>query len=200
MANVSAIYSVGDSLTAYLRHAYELTRVDEGLPSASFALCHAGEMIGTENGADPVDKPGVTLYLYRVTVNEHLRNDGGQSGTPALTVNLHYLLTVWAESAKVEHQITAWVMRTLHTHQALGPSDLTPDGGWGTGELVQIIPAEISLEDTTRIWSALHRPFRPSFTYIARGVPIGIAPPPTGKPVVARRLAFSSSSGTEGGQ
>lgn len=195
MANVSAIYSVGDSLTAYLRHAYELTRVEEGLPAANFALCHAGQMIGTDNGTDPVDKPGLSLYLYRVTVNEHLRNDGGESGTPPLTVNLHYLLTVWADDAKAEHQLTAWAMRTLHTHQALSPSDLTPDGGWGNGELVQIIPAEISLEDATRIWDALHRPFRPSLTYIARGVGIGITPPRTGKPVVARRLSFSSSGG-----
>lgn len=191
MANVSAIYSVGDSLTAYLRHAYELTRQQEGLPASNFALLHAGQMLGGENVADPVDKPGITLYLYRVTVNEHLRNDGDQFGTPPLTVNLHYLLTVWADEPKQEHQILAWALRTLHTHQALSSSDLTPDGGWGTGDLVQIIPAEISLEDQTRIWNSLHRGFRPSLTYLARGVPIGIAPSPTGKPVVARRLTFT---------
>ena len=88
-----------------------------------------------------------------------------------------------------------------------GPKGAFPDpatwaydvggGGWGNGELVQIIPAEISLEDTTRIWNALHRPFRPSLTYIARGVKIGIQPSPTGKPVVARRLSFTSEVPTE---
>jgi hypothetical protein len=191
MANVSAIYSVGDSLTAYLRHAYELTREAEGLPAANFALCHAGQMIGSENATDPVTAPGLTLYHYRVTVNEHLRNDAGPSGTPPLTVNLHYLVTVWADDAKAEQQILAWAMRTLHTHQALSPSDLTPDGGWGNGELVQIIPAEITLEDLTRIWNSLHRPFRPSLTYIARAVKIGIAPSATGRPVVARKLTFT---------
>jgi hypothetical protein len=197
MANVSAIYSVGDSLAAYLRHAYELSREAEGLPSATFELVHAGKMIAGDTADDPVTKPGVSLYLYRVTVNEHLRNAGDDYGKPPLTVNLHYLLTVWAEEAKAEHQILAWAMRTFHTHQGLSPSDLTPDGGWATGELVQIIPAEISLEDTTRIWNGLHRPFRPSLTYIARGVKIGIAPSPTGKPVVARRLRFTDEVPTE---
>lgn len=197
MANVSAIYSVGDSLTAYLRHAYELSREAEGLPSASFELVPADKMIAGESGDDPVTKPGVTLYLYRVTVNEHLRNSGDDYGNPPLTVNLHYLLTAWATEVKAEHQVLAWVMRTLHTHQGLSPSDLTPDGGWASGELVQIIPAEISLEDTTRIWNGLHRPFRPSLTYIARGVKIGIQPSPTGKPVVARRLRFTDQVPSE---
>lgn len=198
MANVSAIYSVGDSLTAYLRHAYELSRAEEGLPSASFALCHAGQMVGSDAAADPVDKPGVSLYLYRVTVNEHLRNDTQRypDGIPPLTVNLHYLLTVWADLAKDEHQLIAWAMRTMHTHQALSPSDLTPDGEWGAGEVVQIIPAEISLEDLTRIWNSLHRPFRPSLTYLARAVQIDVKGPPTGKPVVARRLSFSGQGPT----
>jgi hypothetical protein len=197
MANVSAIYSVGDSLAAYLRHAYELTRADEGLPACTFRLVPSGEMIPSESGTDPVDKPGLTLYLYRVTVNEHLRNDSGQSGTPPLTVNLHYLLTVWADEVKAEQQILAWTMRTLHTHQALSPSDLTPDAGWATGELVQIIPAEISLEDLTRLWNSLHRPLRPSLTYMARAVQIGIKPSPQGKPVVARRLTFSDGGPVE---
>jgi hypothetical protein len=152
---------------------------------------------GADPASDPVEKPGVSLYLYRVTVNEHLRNAGDDFGAPPLTVNLHFLLTVWADEAKAEHQILAWAMRTLHTHQGLSKSDLTPDGGWASGELVQIIPAEISLEDTTRIWNALHRPFRPSLTYIARGVKIGIQPSPTGKPVVARRLGYTSEVPTE---
>ncbi len=67
---------------------------------------------------------------------------------------------------------------------------MTPDGEWGPGELVQIVPAEISLEDLTRVWGSLHRPFRPSLTYMARAVPIGITAPKTGKPVVARRQPF----------
>jgi hypothetical protein len=40
------------------------------------------------------------LYLYRITMNEHLRN----------TIDLHYLPSVWADKPLAEHSTLAWAM------------------------------------------------------------------------------------------
>lgn len=192
MASFSAVYSVGDSLVSYLRHAYELSREDDGLPACSFSLVPSATMAGSENNAPPIDTPGVTLFLYRVSVNEHLRNESRPEGPPPLALDLHYLLTVWADSVDVEHRLMAWVMLRLHMHKALSASDLTPAGAWGPDDLVQIIPAEISHEDLARLWDALRRPYRPSLTYVARVVCIDVQGKPPGRPVVARRFDFTN--------
>lgn len=192
MASFSAVYSVGDSLVTYLRHAYELSREEDGLPACRFNLIPSGAMAGNDTNAPPLDLPGVTLFLYRVAINEHLRNESHPEGPPPLALDLHYLLTIWADNVDDEHRIMAWVMLRLHMHKALSSSDLTPMGGWGSDELVQILPAEISHEDIARLWDALRRPFRPSLTYVARVVCIDVKGKPPGRPVVARRFDFTN--------
>ncbi|WAM23485.1 MULTISPECIES: DUF4255 domain-containing protein [Myxococcus] len=192
MAGFSAIYSVGDSLVSYLRHAYELSHEPEGLPTCRFELVPSGKMAGSETNTPPVEVPGVTLFLYRVAVNEHLRNEPRAEAPPPLALDLHYLLTVWAENVDDEHRIMAWVMLQLHTHNALSASDLSPVGVWRPDELVQIIPAEIPQEDILRMWDALRRPYRPSVTYVARVVCIDVQGKPAGRPVVARRFDFTN--------
>nr|WP_236673514.1 DUF4255 domain-containing protein [Comamonas sp. JC664] len=191
VAGFSAIYSVGDSLVSYLRHAYELSHEPEGLPTCRFELVPSGKMAGSESNAPPVEVPGVTLFLYRVAVNEHLRNEPRAEAPPPLALDLHYLLTVWAENVDDEHRIMAWVMLQLHSHNALSASDLSPVGVWRPDELVQIIPAEIPQEDILRMWDALRRPYRPSVTYVARVVCIDVQGKPAGRPVVARRFDFT---------
>lgn len=194
MAAFSAVYSVGDSLISYLRHAYELSHVEDKLPTCRFRLVPSSLMAGNENGDPPVELPGVSLFLYRVNVNEHLRNNSRTEGKASLPLDLHYLLTVWAEHVDEEHRILAWTMKQLHMHEALSASDLTPDGGWSAGDMVHVIPAEISHEDLTRLWDTLRRPYRPSLTYVARVVRIDVPAKAPGKPVVARRFTFTDQA------
>jgi hypothetical protein len=187
MANVRAIYSVGDSLIKYLRSVSE--QLDEFDISCDFAL-----LSGEEIGDWPKASPSLTLYLYRVTMNEHLRNvariNAPSDAPPPLALDLHYLLTVWASSASEEHTILAWAMRELHLHETLSISDLSPEAGWKDGDVVQVIPAELSNEDLMRIWDSLNLRYRLSVSYIARVVRLDPDVSATGKPVVARRFSF----------
>ncbi|NTX67251.1 DUF4255 domain-containing protein [Myxococcus sp. CA051A] len=196
MANLFAIHSIGESLVSYFRHAYESLPAEQRakLPNVqAFNLFSSKEMGGGPNATEPV-RPALTLYLYRVTMNEHLRNQpatGGSASThPPLALDLHYLLTVWAEDAKDEHRLLGWAMNLLHTHQTLSASDLNEDGGWGPGEMVQLIPAELSNEDLMRIWDTFQRPYTLSVSYIARVIRIDVAEGLAAKPVVARRLSY----------
>jgi hypothetical protein len=188
VANLRAIHSVGSSLVTYLRNAYPGDLQQEH--PCEFRLVASGEM----NGKEVDFGTAVTLYLYRVTVNPYLRNathvNALQQTVQPLSVDLHYLLTAWADSALAEHTILGWVIRELHMHQTLSQSDLTPDGGWDAGDFVQVIPSELTNEDLMRIWDALDPGYRLSVSYIARVVRIETDTQPEAPPVVARRVRF----------
>jgi hypothetical protein len=204
MANLLAIHSIGESLVSYFGQAYQALPQDQKdmlLPGSTpvFSLLSSKEMGGGPTSTEPTtSRPALTLYLYRVTMNEHLRNQpytgNSLDRTPPLALDLHYLLTVWADNAKDEHRLLSWAMHQLHTHQTLSASSLNEDGGWSSGEMIQLIPAELSNEDLMRIWDAFQRPYTLSASYIARVARIDVPPTTSsGKPVVARRLSISGT-------
>ncbi len=186
MANLTAIHSVGSSLVTYLRNAYP-SSFREKHP-CDFRLFSSGELAQIE---DSDLNTTVSLYLFRITMNEHLRNKVPPSrAQPPLMLDLHYLLTVWTDSPLAEHSIVAWVMRELHQQPVMDISSLSLDADWGKDDVVQIIPAELSNEDMMRIWDALAPHYRLSLSYIARVVRIDPDEPKTGLPVVATRHQY----------
>lgn len=188
MANVYAIHSVGASLVTYLRNSYpDDLRTKH---SCEFRLLSSGELanlgeIGTT----------LSLFLYRVTMNEHLRNvgrmNGFSNGSAPLALDLHYLMTVWADHAVAEQAILAWAMRQLYQHSVLDLSSLSAEAEWSPGDIVQVIPAELSNEDIMRIWDALDPFYRLSVSYIARVVRIDPDQVEDTTRVVAKRLSFT---------
>jgi hypothetical protein len=129
-------------------------------------------------------------------VNEHLRNakraNDPSGSSPPLSLDLHYLLSVWADNAMDEHVLLAWALDQLHRHPVLDVSALTPEAEWTTGDFIQLIPAELSTEDLMRIWDALDPAYRLSVSYIARVVRIG-GQAAEGAPSVASRFGFDSA-------
>lgn len=189
MANLLAIHSVGGSVITYLRTSYP-----EDLRkklSCEFRLLSSGELDKTA-----VDDTTVTLFLYRVTMNEHLRNLSQRAnflpGRAPLALDLHYLLTVWAGSALAEQAILAWAMRQLHNHPVLDISSLSAEAEWKSGDIVQLIPIDLTTDDMMRIWDALDAPYRLSVPYVARVVRIDPDSSPEFSPVVATRFSLSN--------
>jgi hypothetical protein len=190
MTNILAIHSVGESLRAYLDTSFP----DDirATHPCEFKLLASGDLVG-ETELDAT----LSLFLYRITVNEHARNvrrvnDPARENLP-LAVDLHYLLTMWSKSAFTEHVVMAWAMRQLHQHPVFDASTLTSEAAWGAGDFVQVIPAELSTEELMRIWDALDPGYRLSVSYIARVVRIDSDPEPTFAPVVASRLTFDTT-------
>ena len=184
MASVRGVHSVCDSIVQFLRNAYPL---QEDFPF-QFRVVSSGELNG--QGFDET----LALYLYRVTVNEHVRSqplpgrDAGDS--PPLSIDLHFMLSLWSKSAAAEQTVCAWVMQQLHHYPLLDQSSLTAEGGWRSDDVVQIIPAELSNEDLMRIWDALAVDYRLSLSYIARVVRIDPPEEEESVPVVATRFHY----------
>jgi hypothetical protein len=191
MANVFAIHSVGNSLVTYLNNSYpEPLRTD--LP-CGFRLMSSGELLST---GDLPTTTTLSLYLYRVTMNEHLRNmpraNGLMDTSVPLSLDLHYMLTMWANSAEDEHTVLAWAMREFYLRPVLDVSSLSAEGGWAPGDFIHLIPAELTSEDMMRIWNAIDPAYRLSVSYIARVVRIDPdEPAPDALPVVATRFSYS---------
>jgi hypothetical protein len=104
-------------------------------------------------------------------------------------------LSIWGDSALEEHTVLGWVLQELQQHQAMSPSDLSPEAEWSSDDVIQIVPNEISNEDMMRIWDALDPGYRLSISYIARVVPITSATTPPGKPVVSREFVVGGMKG-----
>ena len=189
MANVFAIHSVGNSIVTYLRNSYPQALAGLDMPDCAFELVSSGELAG-----EPGDATRITLYLYRITVNEHSRQVHAASAATArptpLGLDLHFLMSAWAGNARDEHTIVAWAIRQLHMFPILDASSLSPEAGWGTNEVIQVIPAELSTEDVMRIWDALDPPYRLSVSYIARLVRLDPDAQQHARPVVTTRFAF----------
>jgi Pvc16 N-terminal domain len=191
MANLLAVYSVGASMIDYLDQSYRRSPLHNN-PPCTFSLLSSGEL--AESAPEPTK---LSLLLHRVTINEHLRNVPQINGTTyrdaPLALDLHYLMTVWAPSADIEHLILVWAMRELHQHQMLDRSFLSREANWGAEESVQIIPADLSNEDIMRIWDSLKPSYRLSVAYVARVVRIDPDTVEESRPVVATRIGWGDA-------
>jgi len=185
MANYRAIHAVGESLRSFLRNTYP-----PDLPTFDIQLISSGKLAETEDLNSTL-----TLFLHRVTVNEHLRNARHShelvaQGIP-LSVDLHYLMSVWADSAMDEQLVLGWAMRQLHLYPTLDASFLSSGAGWQPGEVIQLTPVDLTNEDIMRIWDKLKPSYRLSVAYVARVVRIEADRTPDQRPVIATRFDYS---------
>lgn len=194
MANVFAIHSVGNSIVTFLRNTYPQQIGGRTMPACTFELTSSGQLAGEID-----ETTRLTLYLFRITVNEHSRQTRRASAAPdsfvPLGLDLHYLLTAWAGNPLDEQVTLAWAIRQLHQFPIFDASSLSPEAGWSGDEVVQLIPSELTTEDVMRIWDALDPAYRISVSYIARLVRLDPDQDDEQfRPVVASRFRY----GTEG--
>jgi hypothetical protein len=201
MTNLKSIYTVGQSITTYLTKTFQA----EGsaaldITTCDFQLISSNKMQDYKSAIDKI--PALTLYLYRVTMNEHLRNTPRLNADShldiPLSVDLHYLLTIWADKVQDEHCLLAWAMQQMYLHPVFDSSFLNSDVDWRPEDVVQIFPAELSPEDMMRLWDALEPPYHLSVSYVARVVRIDQARSPDGRPVVASRFNHKNQGGANG--
>ncbi len=188
MADFTAIYSVGNSLANYLQQNYP-PQLNTLFP-ATFTVVASAQI--AEEDQTPLDKK-VSIFLHRITTNENCRSatrlQDSRNKQPALFLDLHYLITYWGTDPNAEQTVLAWTMLQLQSTPILDNSMLRPLTTWDPSETVQIVPADLSLEDILRIWDALGPKYRLSVAYIARIIRIdrGLVPEP---PVIATRFTI----------
>jgi hypothetical protein len=123
----------------------------------------------TETARDSSNR--LSLWLYQVTENEHIKNNPPlrqvnqltRSETP-LSLNLYYLVTPFAASGESDHLLLGRTMQAFYDNAILHlrrpPDDIS--------EELRIIFCRLTLEELTRIWDALREPYRLSVAYQVR--------------------------------
>jgi hypothetical protein len=124
---------------------------------------------------------GISLYLYRVTINTSRRNLAkrtdvrGKTFRPSLPVDLFYMVTPWARTAARQQRLLGWAMRVLEDINTL-PANLLnrygESGSFRPNESVELICEPISLQDMINIWEVFKPHQQLSVTYVARMIAI----------------------------
>ncbi len=170
MADYRGIETVSEALMHLLRATYDPTDFDGN--ALQFAVYVADDF------RQPM-ATGVSLFLYRVVPNGSHRtprgrlDDRGLRLQPSLPLDLHYLMTLWARDASLQHRVAAWLMRVLEDTPILphGLLDSVAPGVFHPDETVEVLPGETSTEDLLHLWEALIEDgYQLSIPYVVRNV------------------------------
>lgn len=189
MANYRAIAAVSTALQGLLSDRYPRDEFGAGLEVALYQ---------TRNFENPMLN-GFSIYLFRVAVNGAVRNltlrrsPDGRRFRPSLPLDLHYMITPWAQDVERQHRMLGWAMRLMedigvfsagHLNHYLAETDT-----FAPNEGLEIICDPLSLSDYLTLWDRLRPRLPASATYALRMVLIDSdVHVDDGPPVQTRRL------------
>ncbi len=174
MADYDSIASTGRSIVRLLNHGFEQDN-PHPLDATTTAVLIRTEDFKTDsmNGdTTALTPPAVSIFFYRVDVNRTMRASwsavGNYEGRAHLPLDLHFLLTPWAENADYELRLLGRSMQVLETHPILTGPLLDPGGSWAPGDAIQVSIAEATTEEVMRTFDSLPIDYKLSVPYVAR--------------------------------
>jgi|LGVD01.1.fsa_nt_gb hypothetical protein len=175
MSDYTAIADVGETLIDLLRGKMKDLIPDD----SSIVLVSPGEIQAN-------DTIRLSLFLYQVSENVHMRNqelqifDPATLNYPPITLDLFYMLTSYpspgisdvTERTKEEHSILGRAVQVLYENAIIAGTALKGNLSEKYDEL-HITMSHLSLDDITKIWNTFQdKPFRPSVCYLVTPVMI----------------------------
>lgn len=186
MAGFQSVSAVGRSLQRLL----QLRLAEEqpiGGSSTGVAILRT-EDFEPNNFAALVSRPALTLFLYRVDFNKTMRaawsGVGVADGRAHLALDLHFLLTAWADNAENEHLILGRALQAIEQTPILSGPLMMIASDWAASESLQLVMEDIDTEALMRIFDSLPVDYRLSVPYVARVVRIDSARVPSEPPVM----------------
>ena len=176
MAGFAGIAAAGKSIEMLLNSSFEdLQPLD--LPGQPPGKKTKAVLVRTpdfdpNNVANNIGSPALSIFLYRVDFNKVMRAAWAgateRDGRAHLGLDLHYLITPWAENAVDEQRILGRAMQCLDSTPILSGPLLHSSGEWDAGEAIQIMLEEVSNEAVMRMFDSLPTEYRLSVPYVAR--------------------------------
>jgi hypothetical protein len=186
VASFTAISAAGKTIERLLNACFA---VDKPHPTKSVkaVLVRTDDFdTGSSSSLISQKEPALSIFLYRVEVDPVMRAGwaavGSIDGRAHLPLDLHYLLTAWAEAAEFEHEILGSAMTCLETTPILSGPMLHPSTSWQTNEAVQVGTEDLGSDQLMRIFDSLEASYRTSVPYRARVIRLDGTvgePPPT---------------------
>jgi hypothetical protein len=167
-------------------------------------LTLVGASVATDDMQGPI--PGVlhlTVFLFEVGEDPNSRNRPRtrslaapdiRIARPPLSLHLRYLLTPWGSDEAARHLLLGRAMQVLHDNPILSGAQLV-----GTladeDQTINISMSPMSLEDRTRVWHAVQKPYRLSVSYDVRVVHLDSETPQNVRPVRERGIGIVTPRG-----
>lgn len=185
MATFASIAAAGQSLERYLNACFQQDNPIPGAPRQPRAVVVRTDDFDVGAGASVITPPAVSIFLYRIELNRTMRaawsGVASVDGRARLPLDLHYLITAWADNAEREHRLLGKVLECLEVLPSLTGPTLVPAGEWEPDEAIQLVAEELGTETLLRLFDPLPHDYKLSLGYIARVVRIDArvpAPPP----------------------
>ncbi|WP_255990917.1 DUF4255 domain-containing protein [Chitinolyticbacter albus] len=177
MGGFASISAAGRSIQRLLQIRFA---EQQPLATATSVAIARTEDLDSNNIGNLVQRPALTLFLYRVDFNKTMRAAwsavGAADGRSHLALDLHFLLTAWADAAENEHRILGRAMQVIEDTPIVSGPLLAGAGDWSPTEALHLLLEEVDTESLMRIFDSLPIDYRLSVPYIARVVCIDGAP------------------------
>lgn len=180
MAGFRSISAAGRSIQRLLELRFRDEEPIAGRPT-SVAILRT-EDLDPANFVNLVSRPALTLFLYRVDFNKTMRaawsGVAHNDGRSHLALDLHFLLTAWADNAENEHLILGRALQAIEDTPILAGPLLMQASDWAPHESLQLVLEDIATEAFMRIFDSLPVDYRLSVPYVARVTRIDGQRPP----------------------
>jgi len=120
----------------------------------------------------------LTIFLYEAVEDPSARNRPRVQGTappdltlqkPPMALLLRYMMTPWSGNRFTDHLILGRAMQVLYDGAIISGTQL--QGGLaGTDQALKITLQLLTLEERTRVWHSVQKPYRLSVVYEVRVV------------------------------
>ncbi|QNM98662.1 DUF4255 domain-containing protein [Chitinimonas koreensis] len=183
MSGFAGIAAVGKSIERMLNLAFTERQPVAGRNTR--AVLVKTEDLMHRNVQTAIGPYALSIFLYRVDFNKAMRAAwsavGSADGHGHLALDLHFLLSAWADNAEHEHLILGRAMQAIeYTPVLSGPLLYAPalapaladEPQPGSAEAVQLLLEEISTEALMRTFDSLPTDYRLTVPYVARVVRI----------------------------
>ena len=172
MAGFAGIAAAGKSIEMLLNSCFEdLQPLDQQNNKTKAVLVRTTDF-DPNNAGNNIGTRALSIFLYRVDFNRVMRAAWAgateRDGRAHLGLDLHYLITPWADNAVDEHRILGRAMQCLDSTPILSGPLLHSSGEWDAGEAIQIVLEEVSNEAVMRMFDSLPTEYRLSVPYVAR--------------------------------
>lgn len=204
MATIKAIAAVCEAICHILRSAAAEDAAELGSINPVFKVFDSGHFTDKKEGI----KTGVSVFVYRVMPSlTHRTPPGrvlpdGRRKRSSLPIDVHILLTAWAEAPATQYMLVAWMMRTLEDYPTLPATLLnfeTP-GTFRSDESVTLAISEMPADEMLQLWDILNgdtSTYQITVPYVLRAVNIeSRRETPAGAPVQIRQFDMASFDGS----
>ena len=194
MADYSVIAAVSETLQSVLTEAFKILKPDP-TPVAE---------VHDLQGNIPTSPARLTIFLFDTSEDPSARNrprvrgidpTGITQKKPPMALLLRYLLTPWSGDRLTDHKILGRALQILYDGAILSGSDLQGSLK-DTDQALKITLSPLNLEDRTRVWHSVQKPFRLSVPYEVRVVNLDSESSDHLIPVSRRTLDYSEVGAT----